>query len=189
MSAQSVGGWNAERDRGRGTRRFAAFHEGPFPGPALGAALPDPGGVMHGRIRDQQRTPRTEGPAQRSAFWGIELMPGPVRVAGGAGAISKHDHRERVSALKPGYAVAAFGAQPGSRQRPAPANGQKQLATPNIRFRSNCCGAHEASRTRYPVHRIARDSSHYHEQVCQGAFFRAAACTARHKSIGEIARL
>ena len=164
MSAQFADGRKTERDPGHGMRRRAPFPEGLAPTRARGDPLLDLGGGLHDPARDEQRTPRTEGCARRSAFGGNDGTLGRARVSHCAGAVLNGGRRVRGPSPKPGPLAAAPGTRPANRPRRAPADGRKRLRTRNSRASSDSWATLPEKKTRYTRARIARDSSRYHEQ-------------------------
>ena len=189
MSAQIADTRNAERDPGRGTRRRAPFPEGLAPTRARGDPLPDPGGGLQDWTPNEQGTPPTVVRARRSAFRGIDGVPGRDRIFGSAGTVSNDGRLAGAPAPKPGSSAAVPGARPANWPRGAPADVRKRLRTPNSGAGSDGWAVLRERKTRNPRARIARDSSRYHEQDCQGAFFRTLAGTARFKGKSVADRL
>lgn len=180
MSAQIADTRNAERDPMHGTCRRAPFPEGLAPTRARGDPLPDPGGGLQDWTTSEQGTPPTVGRARRSAFRRIDGMPGRDRIFGSAGTVSNDGRLVGAPDLNPGSSGAVPGARPANWPRGAPADARKRLRTPNIGAGSNGWAAQGKEKPRYLCARIARDSSRYHEQDCQAAFFRVLASTTRN---------
>ena len=189
MSAQTADTGNAERDPGRGTRRRAPFPEGLAPTRARGDPLSDPGGGLHDRTPNEQGTPSTVGRARRSAFQGIDGMPGRDRICGAAGSVSNDGRRASGPAPKPGSSGAVPGVHRANWPRRAPSAGWKRLQMQNNGGRSTVWAAFRDEKTRYPRARIAHDSSLYHEQDCQGASFWTLAGNTRCKGRSMADRL
>ena len=188
MNAQFAERRKTEPNSGRGTRRLALLPGGTFATQARGDPLPDPGGGMHGRARDEQRTPRTEGRARRSAFRGIDRTSGQIRVSGIVGTVPNDRCPACGPAPKPGPLAPAPGTRPANRPGREPVHGRKRLRTRNSCASSDSCAALREGEARYSRAGIARDSSRYHEQDCQGSSFWTLAGNARCKGRSMVDR-